>query len=77
MSNYFSNNKLKLNNDKTQLLLMATRQRRMVNEIYMDIETGSDIIKPVKTAKLLSVEIQSDMKWSEYIVIVITVWCDS
>ena len=67
MSNYLSNNKLKLNNDKTQLLLMATKQRRMVNEIYLDIETGTDVIKPVKTAKLLGVEIQSDMKWSEYI----------
>lgn len=31
MANYLSNNRLKLNDDKTQLLVMATKQRRMVH----------------------------------------------
>ena len=69
MSSYLSNNKLKLNDDKTQLLVMATRQRQVKTSTDLEITTTSGFIKPVKTAKLLGIDIQDDLKWSQYILL--------
>ena len=69
MSSYLSNNKLKLNDDKTQLLVMATRQRQVKSSIDLEITTTNGFIKPVKTAKLLGIDIQDDLKWSQYILL--------
>ena len=35
--------------------------------IEMKITTSAEIIKPIRTEKLLGVNIQNDLKWSEYI----------
>ena len=69
MAQFLSNNKLKLNQEKTQFLVMATNQRRKAKDISVEIRTNNETIKPVKTAKLLGVEIQDDLKWSQYILL--------
>ena len=48
---------------------MATKQRRMVNGLDVRIDTGNESIHPVKSAKLLGVEVQENLKWSQYILL--------
>ena len=67
MANYLGNNRLKLNDDKTHLLIMTTRQKRRLLNITIQINTPSEEIKPLKSEKLLGIVIQEDLKWSEYI----------
>ena len=69
MANYLANNRLKLNDDKTQLLVMTTKQKRSLHRFDVEIDTGSEVIMPVRTTKLLGIEIQDDLKWSQYILL--------
>ena len=67
LANFMGNNKLKLNDDKTHLLIMSTsRKQRLVN-INVKINTPTEEIKPIKSEKLLGIIIQNDLKWAEYI----------
>ena len=67
MANYLGNNRLKLNDDKTHLLVMTTKQKHRILTIDTKIDTPIQVIKPIKTEKLLGIFIQDDLKWSEYI----------
>ena len=67
MASYLCNNRLKLNDDKTHLLIMTTRQKRRIINITTKITTPEEEIKPIKSEKLLGIIIQDDMKWSENI----------
>ena len=67
MANYLANNRLKLNDDKTHLLIMTTKQKQRIMNIDVQITTQNEEIKPIKTEKLLGIQIQDDMKWTEYI----------
>ena len=67
LASYMANNKLKLNDDKTHLLIMTTRQKHRILDIDIQINTATDEIKPIKSEKLLGVFIQDDLKWTEYI----------
>ena len=58
---------MKLNDDKTHLLIMTTKQKQRIINIDIQINTPTDEIKPIKSEKLLGVIIQDDLKWSEYI----------
>ena len=62
-----SNNKLKLNDDKTHLLIMTTQQKRRLVNIDIQIDTPNEVIRPIKTEKLLGINIQDNLKWTEYI----------
>ena len=69
MSNFMSNNKLKLNDDKTHLLLVSTKQRlTRIDGNDVTIKTPGGDIKPIKSERLLGVQVQDDLKWSEYLV---------
>ena len=68
LANFMNNNRLKLNDDKTHLLLMSTQQKHRQLEVTVQIETVTENIKPVKSEKLLGIHIQNDLKWSEYII---------
>ena len=62
-----ADNRLKLNDDKTHLLLMTTQQRQRLLVNNVKINTEIEVIKPIKSEKLLGIVIQNDLKWSDYI----------
>ena len=67
LSSYMGNGKLKLNDDKTHLLIMTTRQKHRMLDISVRINTPTEEIEPIKSEKLLGVFIQNDLKWNNYI----------
>ena len=67
LADYMANNRLKLNDDKTHLLIMTTKQKQRIVNINVQINTPTEDIKPVKSEKLLGIFIQDDLKWTEYI----------
>ena len=67
MATYLGDNRLKLNDDKTHLLIMMTRNKRRLLNIDIQINTQSKEIKPIKSEKLLGIIIQEDLRWTEYI----------
>ena len=67
LANYMGNNKLKLNDDKTHLLIMTTQQKQKIININIQINTPTEEIKPIRNEKLLGIFIQDDLKWSDYI----------
>ena len=67
LAEYMGNNRLKLNDDKTHLLIMTTKQKQRIINIDIKINTTTEEIKPVKSEKLLGIFIQDDLKWGEYI----------
>ena len=67
VSDYMTSSELKLNDDKTHLLLMTTSQKRRRLNQKPEIVTPNEVIKVSKSEKLLGITIHEDMKWSEYI----------
>ena len=67
IAEYMGNNRLKLNDDKTHLLIMTTQQRQRLLNIKVKISTPSEVIKPIKSEKLLGIIIQDNLKWTNYI----------
>ena len=67
LAEYMGNNKLKLNDDKTHLLVMTTQQKQRLLNITVKISTPTEVIKPIKSEKLLGIFIQDNLKWTEYI----------
>ena len=67
MASYLGNNRLKLNDDKTHLLIMTSKQKHRILNIKTKIDTPIEEIKPIRTEKLLGIFIQNDLKWTEYI----------
>ena len=68
MSNFMVNNKLKLNDDKTHLMVLTTSQyRRKTRNLQVEIRTPTETIQPSCSEKLLGGWIHQDMKWSEHL----------
>ena len=68
MADFLTDNKLKVNDDKTHLLVMATMQkRRTVDTNATRIVTPSSTVEPSSTERLLGAEIHHDMRWREHI----------
>ena len=68
VAEYLTDNKLKVNDDKTHLLVLTTRQkRRHVNTDSVRIETPTAIITPSKVEQLLGAQVHQDMRWVEHI----------
>ena len=67
LSSYMGNSRLKLNDDKTHLLIMTTRQKHRQLNLSIRINTPTEDIEPIKSEKLLGVFIQNDLKWNNYI----------
>ena len=62
ISNYMVTNKLVINDDKTNLMVMGTKANR-VGRGQVELQAGNHRILPAKTGKLLGCEISDDLKW--------------
>ena len=68
MADYLTDNKLKVNDDKTHLLVMTTRQkRRHVDTSIVNIITPSAIIAPSSVERLLGANVHQEMRWVEHV----------
>ena len=68
MADFLTDNKLKVNDDKTHLLVMTTRQkRRVVPTNNIRIETPSATIHPSSVERLLGAQVHQDLRWAEHI----------
>ena len=67
MANYLTANKLKVNSDKTHLVVMCTDQRRRHQPTNARITTEHEVIEASVTERLLGAHIHQGMKWNEYI----------
>ena len=67
MADYLTANKLKVNGDKTHLLVMCNKQRSRHQQIDVSLNVGNETITGSSTERLLDIQIQQDMKWNEYI----------
>ena len=66
LSRYMGDNRLVINDDKTHLLVMGT-PRFVEARKEVRIETGTVTVNPVKTEKLLGINIHESLKWKEHI----------
>ena len=69
MSDFLVNNRLKLNDDKTHLMVMTTSKarRRSDPSNLVSITTPTEVIEPSSCEKLLGGYIHQDMKWNEHL----------
>ena len=68
MADFLTANKLKVNDDKTHLLVMSTRQKRQhKNTSNMTINTPTAIITPSIVERLLGAQVHQDMRWREHL----------
>ena len=68
MADFLTANKLKVNDDKTHLLVMTNRQkRRHVDTGSMTITTPTAVVKTSSVERLLGAQIHEDMRWKEHI----------
>ena len=69
IAQFMVNNRLKLNDDKTHLLVMATWQStgRVQAGAQVRIVTPSEVIRPSTTEKLLGCWVHEDLKWVEHL----------
>ena len=69
IADFMVNNRLKLNDEKTHLLVMSAGHANAGerNRAEVKIQTPTVLIKPSKTEKLLGCWIQDDLKWTQYI----------
>ena len=70
MSDFLVSNRLKLNDDKTYLLVLTTSQtrRRVGAELRnVVISTPAKLLYPTPTEKLLGAWVHQDLKWSEHL----------
>ena len=68
MAEFLTDNRLKVNDEKTHLLVMTTRQKRKhVETSSMTISTPSATVSPSAVERLLGAYIHEDMRWKEHI----------
>ena len=66
ISKYMVSNKLVINDDKTNLIVMA-KKGAWVNREAVELQAGEHTIQPIKTVKLLGGHISEDLKWKEHL----------
>ena len=60
VADYMANNRLKLNSDKTHLLIMH-------QHFGIKLDTGQEEIEPTEHEKLLGAHISNDFKWNNHL----------
>ena len=63
---YFRDNRLVINDTKTQLVVVETRRQVHLRERVV-VDTGSVHIKPITNGKLLGANVHETMKWRQHI----------
>ena len=67
LADYMGDNKLVINDDKTHLVVMGAsrfnEQRKQVT-----INTGTVVVTPVATEKLLGIHVHQSLKWKEHVI---------
>ena len=65
---YLTDNKLKVNDYKTHLPVLTTRQkRRFVDTSSVQIETPTATISPSCVEQLLGAQVHQDLRWVEHV----------
>ena len=68
MADFLKDNKLKVNDDKTHMLVMTTWQkRRLVDTDSTRINTPTSTVIPSSTERLLGAEVHHNLGWREHI----------
>ena len=68
VADFMLNNRLKLNDDKTHLMVMSTSQYRRKNPvIQVEIRTATEVITATESEKLLGALIHQNLKWTDHI----------
>ena len=67
LAEYMGDNKLVINNDKTHLLVMGSKKDEAARKL-VNIDTGTVVITPIETEKLLGINIHQSLKWHEHVV---------
>ena len=68
MADFLTSNKLKVNDEKTHLLVLTSRQKRHhVDLSSMSITTPTAIVRPSSVERLLGAHVHEDMRWKEHI----------
>ena len=66
LSEYLGNNKLVINDDKTHLIVMSTPRHKERRKLVR-IDTGTVIVRPQESEKLLGLNIHQSLKWREHL----------
>ena len=67
LAEYIGNNRLVINHDKTQLVVMGTKKfESKRGEVYVD--TGGTKIFPSESAKLLGLNVHQSLKWGNHLI---------
>ena len=67
MADYLTANLLKVNSNKTHLIVMTTEQYRRRHPTTVSIATEDGMIEATPVERLLGAFIHQDMKWTEYV----------
>ena len=68
IASYMNQNKLVLNGDKTHLLIMASSNKhRRHQDFGITLETGTKIIEPISSEKLLGAKLSNNFTWNLHI----------
>ena len=68
ISDYMAMNKLFLNSDKTHIMVMTSQyHHRRSNNFGLQLNTGSEIIKPSDNERLLGAQISNNFTWNAHI----------
>ena len=64
IADFLTANKLKVNDEKTYLIVMSTRQkRRYMDTTNITIRTPTAIIQPSQVERLLGAQVHPDLHW--------------
>ena len=67
LSDYMGDNRLVINDDKTHLIVMGTPKYKETRKL-VNIDTGTVVVRPKETEKLLGLHIHQSLKWGEHVI---------
>ena len=68
VAEFMANNRLKLNSDKTHMIIMTSEYKHKRHKNFgIKLDTGHELIEPVKNEKLLGAHIANNFKWNNHI----------